>query len=459
MSRIQVLSELVGRAALAARMGIQYGGDRDIYQSLGYPKTITYADHLARYQRQDMAQAIIDRPAKVTWAGDVELVESDDDRETALEKAWKDLNDKLSLKGKLARLDRLTCLGHYGILFLGFNGVTRDQLIIPVVPSPSLKLAYVRPFGEGSVQVDGYEEDVANPRYGLPSVYTVTFHAHGKQKKSEVVRVHHSRIIHTVWNQLDNETEGLPMLEVVYNRLMDLEKLVGGSAEMFWRGARPGYAGKVNPEFQMTAKMEADLKEQIDEFEHNLRRILVTEGVDIEGLASQVSDPKSHVDVQVAMISAVTGIPNRVLTGSERGELASTQDKAHWLEYIQQRREEFAETQLVRPLVDRLIEFKVLPTPKDTYSVKWSDLFAQSEKEQVEVGKARTEALRAYASTPGTEEVMPLAAFFEYFLGLTSDQIEIIEQMRLQAAVDEENIIEEEPEPNEIKPDEDEDNV
>ena len=456
---IQVLSELVGRVALAARMGLQYSGDRDTFNALGYKKDIQYADYMAYYKRHEIAQAIIDRPIKVTWAGDVLVLESDDDKETPLERAWVELSEALKLKSKLSRLDRLTCIGKYGILFLGFSDVqNRMQLVNPVIPSTNLKLAYVRPFGQGSVEIDSWVEDTRDPRYGLPLLYQIKFGVAGKET-TQPVKVHYSRVIHVIQNPLESEVEGMPTLEVVFNRLMDLEKLVGGSAEMFWRGARPGYQGIVDEDYQMSTKTEDELKKQIDEFEHNLRRILMLEGVTMKELQSQVADPSNHVDVQIQMISAVTGIPKRILTGSERGELASSQDKEHWLEFIQQRREEYTEPQIVKALVDRLIEFKVLPAPKDTFSIKWSDLFAQSEKDQVEIGKARTEALRAYASTPGTEEVMPVAAFFEYFLGLSAEQIEIIEQMRLQAAVDEENIIEEEPEPNEIEPDEDEDNV
>ena len=42
--RILVLSELIGRAKLAASLGKQYGGDRDIYQALGYPTDRSVAD-------------------------------------------------------------------------------------------------------------------------------------------------------------------------------------------------------------------------------------------------------------------------------------------------------------------------------------------------------------------------------------------------------------------------------
>jgi len=96
-NQLQTLSELVGRANLMSRLGQQYGGDRDIYEALGYPLNLEYADYATRYLRQDIARAIIDRPVKVTWRGALEIIESDDDLETPLEKAWMELEDRLGV--------------------------------------------------------------------------------------------------------------------------------------------------------------------------------------------------------------------------------------------------------------------------------------------------------------------------------------------------------------------------
>jgi hypothetical protein len=127
------------------------------------------------------------------------------------------------------------------------------------------------------------------------------------------ITVHYSRVVHIVDDIVESEIEGSPRLEAVFNRLMDLEKLVGGDAEMFWRGARPGYSGVAGKDYQVTDATMTDLKDQVDEFEHNLRRILISEGIDLKALAQQIADPATHVDVQIQMIAAATGIPKRVL--------------------------------------------------------------------------------------------------------------------------------------------------
>jgi hypothetical protein len=442
---IQALSAIVARAQLAGQMGLQYSGDRDIYTALGYKTLLTYNDFLAFYSRMDIARAVIDRPVDATWRGGCELLESDDDNETALEKAWYEIYDRLSLHPKFSRLDKLTGIGSYGLLLLGLSDVRTTQDFGKPVTGGGLKLLWVKPFGEGSAPVGNitYVTDTSDERYGQPLLYQITVQ-NVSNGSNEVIKVHHSRVIHVADGLLESEIEGESRLQVVFNRLQDLEKIVGASAEMFWRGARPGYQGKLDKDFTMTQAMKDDLQDQVDEYEHNLRRMLFNEGVTFDSLSSQVADPTAHVLVQIQMISAVTGIPVRILLGSEVGELASTQDRNSWLEKISGRREEYAEPCIIRPFVDRCIKYGVLPAAKDEYSVKWQDLFSMGDKEKADIGNTRATALKSYATAgPSVESIVPPEAFFRYFLGLDEDQIELIGELQDAAMAEEEALAKE----------------
>lgn len=426
--RIKTLSTLVNRAQLLSKLGMQFGGSRDLYKELGYPDTVEYYDCYLRYKRQDIANAIINRPIKNTWKGDIALIEVDDDEETALEKAWKDLYTRLRLKKIFERIDRLTGLGTYGVLLFGFNDVQKREDFAKPVSNSVSNLLYLKPLGEKSAQIASWDYNPNSDRYGLPEYYDVTLTE--RKGNSFSVRVHYSRILHIADTELESEVEGEPRLGAVLNRLYDIEKLVGGSAEMFWRGARPGYHGKVDPEFIITEDTEKDLKAQIDEYEHNLRRFLISEGVDIQALTQQVADPAAHVDVQIQMISAVTGIPKRILTGSERGELASSQDKENWDDLIAYRRKEFAEVCIIRPFVDKLIEFGILPKPIVEYSIDWPALATMSEKEQADIAQTKSAALRNYTSSPSNMDILPPEMFFKLVMNMSDDNIELINQYR-----------------------------
>jgi hypothetical protein len=420
-------SELVTRASIAAKLGQQYSGKRDLYEALGYKTTLIYSDYLTQYCRQDIAKAIIDKPCKGTWKGDILIRENKDDNETALEKAWTDLVDVLHLKDKFQRVDRLAGLGKYGILLLGLSDVrTTEDWIKPVSSS---KLKYVKPFGEGTAIIQTYESDTSNERFGMPLIYSISIQD-AVNGTSSVISVHYSRIIHIVDDILESEIEGFPRLEPVFNRLMDIEKIVGGDGEMFWRNARPGFAGKLDDNFQITPAAKKDINDQIEEYDHNLKRILINTGLDLKPLSQPVHDPKNHVDVQIQMISAQTSIPKRVLTGSERGELSSSQDADEWKTFLQDRRESHAEIRILRPFIDRMIEFKILPKPSTgKYVIQWSDLFAMSEKERTEIGKNRSTAIKDYVANPVAEAIFPPKAFMQFCLGLDEDQIELVDEM------------------------------
>lgn len=425
---LQVFSELTNRLALASQMGFQYRGARDLYQALGYPTRLTYDDYYARYLRQDMAKAIIDRPVKASWKGALSVIEDVKPTNTQFETEWNKLFEKLKLKSLFIRADKLTGIGEYSIILLGLNDVrSNDDFKNPVKKSNGLKLLYAKPVGQAAATIDRFDENITSERYGLPLLYKVKTSVPGTLKghKQMELTVHYTRVIHLVEDVLEDEVYGTPRLQAVYNRLMDLEKLVGGDAEMFWRGARPGYTGKLDPDFQITSEGMEELKNQIDEFEHNLRRILVNEGVDYQALQQQIADPRSHVEVQMQMISAVTGIPKRILTGSERGELSSAQDKQEWVSYVASRREEQNEPMILRPFIDRCIDIGVLPKPKNgKYLIVWDKLFSLSDMDKVNMGKVRAMALREYSMNPMAQELMPFDLFCEFFLNMDQTQIE-----------------------------------
>lgn len=442
---MQAYQELNARLAMAAKLGMTYGGDRDIYDTLGYKTELTFLDYFTQYDRQDIANAIINRPAKATWRGEVAILESKDADATPLEKAWKEMTRTLKLKSIFLRLDKMVGIGSYGVLLLGLSDVARKEDLTKPVTGKNLKLQYIRPFSEYNAKIASYEERTNQPRYGLPTIYELEITSPVSTSSrtvapTQTIKVHHSRVIHVVENPLENEIEGTPRLKAVYNRLQDIEKLSGGSAEMFWRNARPGYQGKLQDGFKTTTEEEEGLQQQITEYEHNLRRFLLTEGVELSALTAPVADPASHLDIQIQLISSQTGIPKRILTGSERGELASSQDNEQWLSLIADRREEFAEPAIIRPFIERCMEYGILPAVQDKdhgFSIQWDDLFAPSDKEQAEVGRTRAAALKEYASEPMSQMIVPPNAFLEYFLGLNQEEVTVINEMVEQEMLEE----------------------
>jgi hypothetical protein len=429
---LQAFSQLLNRMGLASRLGKQsFGGDRDIYEALGYIGELKFQDYYDRYERQDIAKAVIDRPVNATWQGALEIMESGEREETPLEKAWADMmrDNTLKIKAKLSKLDRMACLGEYAVLLFGLDDVKTIEDYAKPVTKGMRKLNYISVYSEGKTKIDTYDNRVNSPRYGQPVFYTVDI-SDVANRETATLKVHYTRILHVTWDSLESDIIGTPMLQSIFNRLMDLEKIIGGDGEMFWRGARPGYHGKVDPEFSLLPAEESALQEKLDEFEHHLRRFLINEGVDIEAFEQQIADPVNHVLVNLQMISADKGIPLRILIGSERGQLASGQDAEEWRTCIKARRESHAEPNIVRPFIEKCSEFGLLPKTKGDYVLLWEDLFAVSEKDRVEVGKNRAIALQAYTANPMAEAIIGPDAFLEFFCGFTTEQIQLVKSMR-----------------------------
>ena len=422
-AKIHAMSELLGRINLSYQLGLDtYGGDRDIYNALGYPKKLRYTDYWGRYLRQDMAKAIIDRPVKASWKGNIEVIENIKEDKTGFEQAWLEIYERLKLKSIFIRADKLTGIGRYSVIFLGLNDVqSLEALKNPVRKGKNLRLLYVKPISEKNAAIAEFDKNPTSERFGLPLTYRVET---TDGESSNTFLVHYTRIVHLVEDIGENEVFGTPRLQAVYNRLIDLEKLVGGDAEMFWRGARPGYTGTVDPDYQMSTAAYNDLQDQIKEFENNLRRILVNQGVTYKALDQQIADPSGHVDVQVQLISAVTNIPKRILIGSERGELSSAQDKQEYITFVTSRREEQNEPMIIRPFIDKCIEIGLVPAPKETYKVIWDKLFSLSDAEKVDMGQKRAEALRDYTTNLIAQEIIPVDIFAEYFLAFDNIQVE-----------------------------------
>ena len=419
-AQLRVLaSTLLGRAEVAARMGKTYGTDRDIYTALGYTKNPIFDDYWARYERQDVAKRIIDAPVSATWRDKPEVTENKD-TETQFEKEWKAMVQRINVFHYLSRADKISGIGEYGVLVLGFDD--GGELHEPV--ERARELLYMRPYSQNNASIDSWVKDTQDPRFGMPETYKIDFSTADKTGLQSLP-VHYTRVIHIAEGLLENEVYGTPRLRPVLNRLQDLDLVSGGSAEMFWRGAFPGFGFKNDPDAMIGSQSLDDLETEIEEYMHGLKRYMRLQNITVESLSQQVANPKNHVDVLISLISAATGIPKRILSGSEMGELASSQDKENWADRIDERRRDHAEPMILRAFVDRNIEVGVLPqVSEDGYEVTWPEIYNPSDEEQATVAKTRTDALVAYANSPGADLVLPPEMFLKKFLGLSEEEVE-----------------------------------
>lgn len=373
-------SDLMRRYELATMAGMTFGDRRDVYAALGYKRVLTARDYRDRFRRGGIAQRIVTAYPDATWRGQGELVEDEDpDTVTAFEEQWESLATRLSVWTTLSRADVLSGLGRYSAVLIGVKDKTADMSTpLPKMRGPD-DVIYLQPFSEDDAPVETLDEAMDSPRYGRPLLYSFKRISTVKATR----RVHWSRVVHVADGLLDDDIYGTPRLEPVWNNLDDLEKVVGGGSEAFWLRAHQGYTVDVtdNPETEIDPEEMAAMRDNVEEFAHQMRRVVALRSAKLKALGSDVADFKGNADAILTVLSGTTGIPKRILVGSEMGELASTQDRSNWSERISDRREEFAGPLVVRQLVDRLIEHGALAQPEQ-YEVRWPTIDSLDEVEK-----------------------------------------------------------------------------
>lgn len=387
---------------------------RDINYSCKWPDTITMDDYRSIYDRFGLAKRVVKIWPEECWKMSPVIYESEESDETEFEKVFKELAEAQFWFHYLERIDILSGIGRFGCLLLGLkDGENLAQPVGGINPETGEKageaqneLLFLRCFDESLVEIKTKESDTSSPRYGMPKIYGVTFESiDGETTTQAKVDIHWTRMIHVADNRETSEVFGIPRMKDVYNHLLDMRKICGGSAEMFWKGGFPGYNFKVDPELSEVDLDTDTLKEQIRLYSEDLQRYMALVGVSVESLQPQVADPRGHFESHVKMIAMSLGVPWRLLLGSEEAKLASSQDKETWNERVARRQTAYVTPMIIRAYIDRLQMIGVLPETEE-YFVDWPDLNAPTEKDVAETALKRTEGYAKYIQG-NVDQVIP----------------------------------------------------
>lgn len=392
-------SLLLERMQFMRQAGMTFKGLRDLYEILGYARSLVPRDFRERYSRGGLAGRIVDVYPNATWRGGFEIVEDEDPKvSTELEKAWVLIEQRLNVSSTFRRVDKLAGQGRFAVLLLGDGQDLSEPLKKYGSPNPE-KLLYLTPFAEEEALIQEWDNDIKSPRFGLPKTYMLR---RGVSTSSAVPLmgmppfnteafnkpVDFTRIIHVAEDCLENDVFGPPRLERVWNLLDDLDKVTGGGAEAFWLRANQGLQLDVDKDMQLSEAEKANLREQAEEYQHQIRRMMRTRGVTANTLGSDVANFSNPADAILTQIAGALAIPKRILTGSEMGELASSQDRDNWKDQVNGRQTAHAGPYIVRPFVVRLIEHGYLPPTRtgklDEFIVKWSQIQVLTEQEKSE---------------------------------------------------------------------------
>lgn len=445
-----------GRGSLRDQLAFSsYDGKRNLYSALGYVQDPGYEHFRARYDRSDTATALVDRLPKKAWATPTIEDTAETDETTDFEAAVESFlggdvtrEDPIAVMERVSRFERV---GQYALLFLGVADAAVEDgdhtdLAKPVAEAslgagpdagpeaPLADINYLTPYDEGRIAIDEQEivTDPSSMQYGRPEFYDVDLgDVRGPTK------IHHSRVIHVVGDVFDDELRSPSVLLQSLNRIDDIEKILGGSAEAYWRSAYQGLVA-TPPESAGAGAMGGSLADkgeklhdQIEQYVHNMQRVIFS-SADVETLDTTVSPPTEHVESQYRAISAGHNIPQSILMGNETGERATEQDLRILHERAGDYRTGFCASRVLRPTLDRLLQWGVFPPPEgEGYRVEWPELGEPTEQERAEIMKTKAAALKA-ASGGAPDLLASVPEIRKKALGWRAERGSEVEQVSLE---------------------------
>lgn len=275
--------------------------------------------------------------------------------------------------------------------------------------------------------IEEFETDATNPAYGKPKFYMLNptsgsknnlngksvFTKDSARQTEANIKVHASRIIHITDDALETDLYGHPRLVNVYNYVLDLIKIVGGSAETYWLTGNRGLHVNVDKDIKLKPDDAAALADEVQDYVDNLSRVLRTRGVDVQNLGSEVADPTGPFKAIIAMISASTGIPQRSLIGAEAGQLASSQDQINWSNFIIDRRSGIAVPIYLAPAIKLFQSIGYLPT--EPYKLVWPKAYVMSPLEEAQTAAQKARVLAQIMKAMEGQEVVTVEEIREIF--------------------------------------------
>lgn len=418
---------------------------RDIDNECGYPKTMSPEDYKTLHDRNPIAARAVELFPRECWQVQPMVYEDEDaETETPFETAVKGLADSLRVKSKfrgnqgnpiwqaLTRIDRLSGIGRYGVLLLGIDDGEKD-LTQPAKPRPGRKLLQIRAFPEALAQITRFVDDPSDPRNGLPEIYKLTFNDPQDAWSGMSIGlttnqkdVHWTRVVHVPCENIGtNEAFGTPRLFQTYRNCLNIEKIYAASGEGYWQNAFSGLAFESHPALGGDVNVDmASLKNMFENYQMGIQKYLVGVGGSFKPLAPTVVDPTPHLMAQIQLICVRMGCPQRVFMGSERGELASSQDDSAWNDRLSQRNNDHTTPNVVAPFFDACIRLGILPEPEQ-YGIAWPPMESETDGTRADTLVKKTNAMSAYISG-GVDSLMPPKEYLTRFMDMEPEEAESI---------------------------------
>ncbi|WP_376750221.1 DUF1073 domain-containing protein [Atlantibacter hermannii] len=374
-----------------------------LWDEFGYPNNLEFDRYYRAYERNAVAYAAIHKLLDACWTDNPTIIDGEEAKEATKTTEWEKAVTKLLKKHwpKIKDADRRNLVGRYSALLIQFRDGREwskpvDKMVVARLKDKSI--VKLIPAWESQVKPGNFDTDTLSESYGQPVSYNFNEQPVGDDGTYGPVRgvtVHPDRIIIlSEGSEDENMLSGVPFLRAGYNKLLDLEKVSGGSAEGFLKNASRQLGIAFDKETRMEALVKAatdagykDLGEALNDKVAKMNRgtdaALVMQAGTPSVLSVAAADPKPTWEVTANEFAASIQCPFTILFGQQTGRLASDEDKTDWAKRCNGRRWGFQST-VVENILERFWNLGVIDPPSSgEVTLAWSDLLAPSEKEKI----------------------------------------------------------------------------
>lgn len=375
---------------------------RRLYEEFGYPDEVGFDDFYRAYKRNAVARAAVRRMVDNCWQDTPKIYEGEEKRDKAKkDTAWDKQTNKFFKKlwKQIKGADRRNLVGNYSALLIQLkDGKPWSEEVDKATVKRLGDKALVRliPVWEAQLDVSAWDDNPESETFGLPKMYSFTEMSVGSDvgRPARIVQVHPSRVFILSEGADDGSLDGESMLEGGFNKLLDAEKVSGGSAEGYLKNASRqinfNFSEKTN--FSQLAKAlgvtEGNLGDAMDDQVKRLNSstdsAVIMQAGDASVLAVAAADPEPTWRTIINEFCATIPIPVKILIGMQTGERASTEDMKDWAKTGNARRNGFL-SDVVEGIVRWFIALELLAPPaNDELYVEWSDLLAPGDAEKLD---------------------------------------------------------------------------
>ena len=398
-----------------------------LWDEFGYPDSLEFDRYYRAYERNAVAYAAVHKLLESCWMDNPTIIDGEEAKEATKTTDWEKAVTKLMKKHwpKIKDADRRNLVGRYSALLIQFrDGREWNQPVDRAVVGRLKDKAIVKliPAWESQVKPGNFDTDTLSETYGQPVSYNFNEQPVGDDGTYGPVRgvtVHPERIIILCEGaEDDNILSGVPFLRAGYNKLLDLEKVSGGSAEGFLKNASRQLGIAFDKETNMAAlKRDATdagfkdlgdaLNDKVAKMNRGTDAALVMQAGTPSVLSVAPADPKPTWEVTANEFAASIQCPFTIQFGQQTGRLASDEDKTDWAKRCNGRRWGF-QSSVVERVLERFWTVGVIDPPSSgEVTLAWSDLLAPSEKEKIANMQAMATVAKDTQQAFGTPAVEP----------------------------------------------------